>query len=121
MSIAGDRIKECRIINRLTQEEVAAHLGLGKQAVWKYESGNVTNIPLENLESMAVLFRTTPAYLAGWSDEGKPEPPLDENELNLIHSYRSLTPRGQSLLLERAEELELLYGKKPEDSAAQSV
>lgn len=121
MGIAGDRIKQCRTINRLTQDEVAEYLGLGKQAIWKYESGTVTNIPLENLERMAILFRTTPAYLAGWSDEGMPESPLDDREQSLIHSYRGLTLRGQNLLLERAEELTVLYGKKPEDSTAQSV
>ena len=42
-------------------------------------------------------------------------------ELSLIEAYRSLTPRGQELLLERAEELKLLYGKKSESDAAESV
>jgi transcriptional regulator with XRE-family HTH domain len=121
MSVAGERIKECRLINRMTQDDVAKHLGIGKQAVWKYETGIVTNIPLDNLESMAALFRTTPAYLAGWSDEGAPESLLDDREDSLVSSFRSLSPRGQELLLERAEELKLLYGKKSESNAAESV
>ena len=121
MNITASRIKECRLTNRLTQEEVALHIGIGKQAIWKYESGTVTNIPLDNLEKMAVLFRTTPAYLAGWSDEGAPVSPLNAREESLIDSYRSLSPLGQDLLMDRAEELKILYGKKSEDHSAESV
>ena len=65
---AGERIRRSRICNHLTQSDVAKHLGVGKQAVYKYETGAVANIPLKNLEKMAALFHTSPAYLAGWSD-----------------------------------------------------
>ena len=75
MSITGDRIRELRIKNNLTLDDVAKRIGVGRQAVYKYEQGTVTNIPLENLEQMAALFNTSPGYLAGWSDE----PPLDPN------------------------------------------
>ena len=69
MSLSGDRIRDCRIRHHLTQDDVAKYLGIGKQAVYKYEIGAVTNIPLENLEKMATLFNTTPEYLAGWTDD----------------------------------------------------
>ena len=69
MNITGERIRELRTKNRLTLDDVAKYLGVGRQAIYKYEQGTVTNIPLENLEKMAVLFGTTPGYLAGWSDE----------------------------------------------------
>jgi transcriptional regulator with XRE-family HTH domain len=42
-------------------------------------------------------------------------------ESNLILSFRSLSPRGQDLLLDRAEELKLLYGKKTPDDSVESV
>lgn len=69
MNIAGNRIRELRLRNHLTLEDVAKHLNVGKQAIYKYEQGTVTNIPLENLEKMAELFNTTPQYLAGWSSD----------------------------------------------------
>lgn len=46
---------------------------------------------------------------------------VTSSELSLIESYRSLTPRGQELLQDRAKELVVLYGKKSEDSSAQPV
>ena len=118
MGIAGDRIRQLRLRAGLTLEDVARQLGIGKQAVYKYEKGTVTNIPLENLEKMAAMFGTTPEYLSGWSDDEKHLEMdlqlfscqnLSQEERNLVTVYRVLSPRGQQLLTDRAEELKLLY------------
>lgn len=71
MSTTGERIRELRLRNHLSLDDVARHLGVGRQAIHKYEQGTVTNIPLENIEKMANLFGTTPGYLAGWNDSPK--------------------------------------------------
>lgn len=68
MKTAGERIRELRLKNKMTLDDVARHLGVGRQAIYKYEQGTVTNILLENLEKMAEMFNTTPGYLAGWDD-----------------------------------------------------
>ena len=75
MSI-GQRIKEERLKRKLSQEDVAKAISSTKQAVYKYESGIVTNIPTDKLEKIAQLFKVTPAYLMGWENEGK-SPSLD--------------------------------------------
>lgn len=69
MNITKNRIRELRIKNHLTLDDVARHLGVGRQAIYKYEKGTVTNIPLENIEKMAELFDVSPGYLAGWLDD----------------------------------------------------
>ena len=69
MSKTGERIRELRHKKNLTLEEVAKHLGVGRQAIYKYEHGTVTNIPLENLQKMADLFQVSPGYLSGWTDD----------------------------------------------------
>lgn len=79
MNITKNRIRELRIKNNLTLDDVARHLGVGRQAIYKYEKGTVTNIPLENIEKMAKLFDVSPGYLAGWVDED-PKPDLSELE-----------------------------------------
>lgn len=125
MGLTGDRIRELRILHRLTLDDVARHLQVGRQAVYKYETGLVTNIPLDNLEKMASLFGTTPAYLAGWTDDTPGIPyalgDITKDEAALVSSYRSLSSKGKSLLIERSKELELLYGKKSEDHSAQLI
>lgn len=72
MSTTGDRIRELRIKQNLTLDDVAQYLGIGRQAIYKYEHGTVTNIPLDNIEKMAKLFGVTPGYLSGWSGENVP-------------------------------------------------
>lgn len=75
MSLTGDRIRELRQQQHMTLDDVARFVGVGRQAIYKYEQGTVTNIPLENLEKMAVLFGTTPGHLAGWDDDPPDDPP----------------------------------------------
>ena len=49
----GERIREARTTKGLTQEQLAEQVHVTKQAVYKYETGIVTNIPLDKLESIA--------------------------------------------------------------------
>lgn len=127
MSAVGDRIRMMRRRAGLTLEDVAKHLGIGKQAVYKYEKGTVTNIPLDNIEKMAEIFGTTPEYLSGWTADDRhiemdlqlfADRNLSYDEQNLVNDFRSLSVRGQQLLIDRAEELKLLYGKKSEGGPA---
>ena len=95
MSTTGERIRELRQLHHLTLDDVARHLGIGRQAVYKYEQGTVTNIPLDNLEKMAQLFGTTPGYLAGWSDDKPPTPddlPKNDDVRLLIRGLNKLSP-----------------------------
>lgn len=62
----GQRIKDLRLQNRLTQEDVANYIGVAIQTIYKYENGIVTNIPSDKIELMAKVLKTTPAYIMGW-------------------------------------------------------
>ena len=64
----GERIREARTAKGLTQEQLAEQVHVTKQAVYKYETGIVTNIPLDKLESACL--GVAPGYLAGW--QGSP-------------------------------------------------
>ena len=95
MSTTGERIRELRHLHHLTLDDVARHLGIGRQSVYKYEQGTVTNIPLDKLEKMAQLFGTTPGYLAGWNDEKPPDPeeqPKNDDVRLLIRGLNKLSP-----------------------------
>ena len=62
----GERIREARTAKGLTQEQLAEQVHVTKQAVYKYETGIVTNIP----ELCDRLNHLAPGYLAGW--QGSP-------------------------------------------------
>lgn len=71
----GDIIKELRIKAGLTQTELADALNTTKQAIYKYETNVVTNIPSDKIETMSKIFNVSPAYIMGWSDDIKPAIP----------------------------------------------
>ena len=68
----GDRIKHLRESRKLTQTELADHIGTTKQNIYKYETGIITNIPSDKIELIAQVFHVSPAYLMGWEEENAP-------------------------------------------------
>jgi transcriptional regulator with XRE-family HTH domain len=96
----GHLIKMERLRNKLSQEEVAKAIGSTKQAVYKYETGIVTNIPMDKISKMASLFGVTPAYLMGWEESpietvsgvlGSYE--LDETQAKLVALYDKIADK----------------------------
>lgn len=66
MKDMGSLIKELRVKNNLTQDELADKLGVQKSAVSKWERGAVQNIKKDLIEEMAKIFNVRPSYLMGW-------------------------------------------------------
>lgn len=64
----GDRIRQLREQNNMTQSEVAKIVGIATQTIFKYEKNIVTNIPLDNIEKLSQALHVTPAYLMGWEE-----------------------------------------------------
>lgn len=73
----GERIKELRKMNNLSQEELATMLGLKKAAISKYEKGIVSNMKQSVIKKMADIFGVTPSYLMCLDDA----PTIDINDL----------------------------------------
>lgn len=71
----GNRINELRLKKGMTQSELGACCGTTKQTIYKYETGVVTNIPLEKIEQMAGALGVSPSYLMGWAKEERPALP----------------------------------------------
>lgn len=68
----GDRIRQKRIDQGVTQQELADKVGISKQAIYKYEANIVTNIPTDRVDAMAKALHCSPSFLMGW--EASPPP-----------------------------------------------
>ena len=64
----GDRIKEQRELNKMSQVELAKRMGVSKQTLYKYENNAVTNIPSDKIQIAAQILDISPSYLMGWED-----------------------------------------------------
>lgn len=96
MSLSGDRIRELRIQHDMTLDDVAKYLGINRQAVYKYEQGIVTNIPLDKIEKMALLFGTTPDYIAGWKEDHPDDPiPSEDPQIHAVSTMMECMSKEQ--------------------------
>lgn len=83
----GEKIKELRLRQGLTLEQVGERVGVGKSTVRKWESGQIANMRRDKIASLAKALGVTPQYLMGWTEE---ETPLPQNvrPISAMHHQR---------------------------------
>jgi len=65
----GLRIKHRREYLEMSVDELAAKLNKNRTTIYRYESGDIKNLPLALLEPIAEALQTTPEYLMCWDDK----------------------------------------------------
>lgn len=70
MSI-GQRIKDRRKELKISADELGKRLGKDRSTIFRYEKGDIENLPLDILEPIADILQTTPQYLMGWEEVQK--------------------------------------------------
>lgn len=81
----GERVKRRRQELQLTVEDLALKLNKNRATVYRYESGDIENMPLTVLEPLAAALETTPAELMGWGEqkETAPSQKAESGELSI--------------------------------------
>ena len=67
----GDRIKRRRKELGLSADKLGEKIGKNRATIFRYESGDIENLPIDVLEPIASALHTTPQYLMGWEEEQK--------------------------------------------------
>lgn len=86
----GDRIKQRRIELGLTADELADRIKKSRATIYRYENGDIENMPTPVLEPLAKALYTTPADLMGWDEEEATADKLLEAYESNIHSDEQL-------------------------------
>ena len=99
------KIKQLRLERKMTLEQVADIVGVGKSTVRKWETGMIANMKRDKIALLATALGTTPAYLMGWKEEttqtvSPDEPKLTEGEELLLELFRRLPEGEQEMFLE---------------------
>ncbi len=63
------RIKSRRKELNLSYQALAERTGLSKSTLQRYETGDIANIPLSKIETLAKGLETTSQYIMGWVDK----------------------------------------------------
>jgi transcriptional regulator with XRE-family HTH domain len=115
----GERIRTLRIQHKMSMEELGSKVGVGKTAIFKYEKGEVENLPRSTIEKMAVLFGVSPSYLMCFDDWDKNSEQLSDEVILIeriqakwgkemiciMQNFCELNADGQSTLVNISESL----------------
>lgn len=95
----GMRIKERRKELKMSADELGKRLGKDRSTIYRYEKGDIENLPLDILEPIAEALETTPQYLMGWEKVQKNNNTIadivvrmrtDDDFLSLVETLNSL-------------------------------
>lgn len=67
----GQRIKQRRKELKISADELGKRLNKDRSTIFRYEKGEIENLPLDILEPIAEILQTTPQYLMGWQEVQK--------------------------------------------------
>ena len=67
-NIVGQRIKERREKLGLSAIDVSLLTNMSRGSIYRYETDRAENITVKSLVPLAVVLKTTPDYLMGWTD-----------------------------------------------------
>lgn len=92
----------------MSAEELAKRIGKDRSTVFRYEKGDIENLPLDILEPIAKALGTTPQYLMGWEEVQKKNDTLtdivlelrrDEDFLSIVEAIYHMDKEKRSSLL----------------------
>lgn len=99
MPTVGSRIRHAQQALGLSVDALAQLLGKNRATVYRYESDEIANFPIEIVGKLAIALHTTPAHLMGWeAEEVSPQP---GSEISEIFTQLSNENRAKILELSR--------------------
>ena len=100
----GERIRKLRIQHKMSLDELGKYLGVGKTAIFKYEKGQVENLPRSTIEKMAILFGVSPSYIMCFDNWDKNSEALSD-EVMLIERIQAKWGKDMILIMQNYYEL----------------
>ena len=92
----------------MSADELGKRLGKDRSTIYRYEKGEIENLPLEILEPIAKPLDTTPAYLMGWEKVQQKNDDIsdivirlrmDDKFLSMVKALYKMDPEKLSNLL----------------------
>ena len=87
----GKRIRERRKELNISVDELAKRLNKNRTTVYRYEKGDIENLPIDVLDPLAKALDTTPAYLMGWDIKPNKDTATVGELLKLMRTQRNMT------------------------------
>ncbi len=101
MSTIGQRFRDCRIAAGMSVDELAERIGKNRATVYRYEKGEIEDVPTQVIGQLAEIFGVSPGFLMGWEEKAAPEDGsgLSDKDIRLLTWFRSLPEEKQRAIL----------------------
>lgn len=88
----GKRIKERRNELQMSVDDLATKLKKNRATIYRYEKGEIENLPIDIIESLVKALDTTPQYLMGWDKKlsGMRMTDGDDESMYFAHDERNV-------------------------------
>ena len=88
----GKRIKERRNELQMSVDDLATKLKKNRATIYRYEKGEIENLPIDIIESLSKALDTTPQYLMGWDKKlsGMRMTNGDDESMYFAHDERNV-------------------------------
>ena len=110
----GKRMRMLRKELGLSAEYIAEKLGCSAATVYRYENGDIEKMPIDILNPLSLILKTTPEFLMGWDDE-KPlsvsTEGLSDIKLDLINKVMAMDDETVAALNRIADQVLSLRDK----------
>lgn len=80
-----ERIKHRRNELNMSVDELANKINKNRATIYRYEKGDIENLPLDILEPLANALETTPQYLIGWETQEVKEVKIVNENVEFIY------------------------------------
>ncbi|WP_081659556.1 S24 family peptidase [Solobacterium moorei] len=114
MSTVGERIRKRRIELKLSPEDLGNKIGKDRATIYRYEKGEIENLPVGIIAPLAIALHTTPQYLMGWEDDNYEDPIILERDNDLDNISDFLFENGYRLSCENYDDDYFLIKKDGE-------
>ena len=104
----GERIKQRRLELKMSADKLGEILGKDRSTIYRYEKGDIENLPLDILEPIAKALHTTPAYLMGWEEKIEEKPQemaerhfemiMDEDLAEIFEDFKKLDEKKKKIV-----------------------
>lgn len=115
----GERIRQLRMQHDMSMEDLGSRLGVGRSAIFKYENGQVENLPRSTIQKMSIIFGVSPSYLMCFDEWDENSEALSDEVIlieriqakwgkdvvSIIQHYCELNTDGQKTMCNISESL----------------
>lgn len=99
----ANKLKTLRTENKLSLKKVADFLNITSSTILKYENADITNIPIDNINKLAKIYKVNPSYILGLDNYDKNEIHLSKEEKELILNLRKEKENKEKLFKDLCE------------------